>query len=201
MRVSTHSRPRAAGSEARFLKPFINVSTHSRPRAAGWLGRGSLPACECFNTQPPEGGWAGSQWARVFEQSFNTQPPEGGWTIRTVAVQWIKPVSTHSRPRAAGIRPLPCCKKSMCFNTQPPEGGWVWTCAIAGAFVGFNTQPPEGGWSPLGCVLKLKKPFQHTAARGRLVPNFRRPAAPISVSTHSRPRAAGNNRRKLKTAQ
>ena len=33
-------------------------------------------------------------------------------------------VSTHSRPKAAGffgarIRPL-----DSCFNTQPPEGGW-----------------------------------------------------------------------------
>ena len=33
----------------------------------------------CFNTQPPEGGWAAK---RVFVDlvcGFNTQPPEGGW--------------------------------------------------------------------------------------------------------------------------
>ncbi len=55
----------------------------------------------CFNTQPPEGGWA-SRWTDdVFRQSFNTQPPEGGWLQ-----DWADFVD------------------SLCFNTQPPEGGW-----------------------------------------------------------------------------
>ena len=55
------------------------------------------------------------------------------------------------------------------FNTQPPEGGW---CLFVYAVIhihSFNTQPPEGGWaSNFGCCNARK-----------------------SVSTHSRPKAAG----------
>ena len=58
-------------------------------------------------------------------------------------------------------------KKS--FNTQPLEGGWV-----AGLFrvlmsYSFNTQPPEGGWYRLDGTVTLCH----------------------AVSTHSRPKAAG----------
>ena len=78
--VSTHSRPKAAGS-ARFIfrrvdggfntQPpeggwspsyikiinIINVSTHSRPKAAGLNGAKIGRVHIGFNTQPPEGGW------------------------------------------------------------------------------------------------------------------------------------------------
>ena len=61
-----------------------------------------LPRLACFNTQPPEGGW-------VFEfvqahkfPSFNTQPPEGGWEVKQFLLDFCE-VSTHSRPKAAGI--------------------------------------------------------------------------------------------------
>ena len=35
--------------------------------------------------------------------SFNTQPPEGGWLGRQMQQQQILMVSTHSRPKAAGV--------------------------------------------------------------------------------------------------
>ena len=38
----------------------------------------------CFNTQPPEGGWAHYATAAVMGESFNTQPPEGGWEISSI---------------------------------------------------------------------------------------------------------------------
>ena len=34
------------------------------------------------------------------------------------------PVSTHSRPKAAGISVLGLVHNFLRFNTQPPEGGW-----------------------------------------------------------------------------
>ncbi|WP_455019892.1 hypothetical protein [Kingella denitrificans] len=34
--------------------------------------------------------------------SFNTQPPEGGWDLLAVEAPDDAPVSTHSRPKAAG---------------------------------------------------------------------------------------------------
>ena len=36
LKVSTHSRPKAAGENNADTKVFIVVSTHSRPKAAGW---------------------------------------------------------------------------------------------------------------------------------------------------------------------
>ena len=79
----------------------------------------------CFNTQPPEGGWFCFKLVAKFISGFNTQPPEGGWqkiqeikklvwefqhtAARRRLVQLlqfrqkIEPVSTHSRPKAAGF--------------------------------------------------------------------------------------------------
>ena len=78
-----------------------------------------------FNTQPPEGGWLGTD-AICFASSafqhtaarrrldvadsselndslrFNTQPPEGGWGNHACNSK-SDFVSTHSRPKAAGI--------------------------------------------------------------------------------------------------
>ena len=40
-----------------FTDIFRRVSTHSRPKAAGYLFRFRCHTTVCFNTQPPEGGW------------------------------------------------------------------------------------------------------------------------------------------------
>ena len=78
--VSTHSRPKAAGYVADFdtaadlfqltaarrrLGQEISgrecnyvVSTHSRPKAAGIHEAHAGVPLECFNSQPPEGGWS-----------------------------------------------------------------------------------------------------------------------------------------------
>ena len=64
----------------------MTVSTHSRPKAAGTDCRAwrSLYV-RCFNTQPPEGGWILFILNPTWLVSFNTQPPEGGWmTIKLV---------------------------------------------------------------------------------------------------------------------
>ena len=56
------------------------------------------------------------------------------------------PVSTRSRPKAAGppfALPYP---QIGSFNTQPPEGGWLLRKPPKIFIRGFNTQPPEGGW-------------------------------------------------------
>ena len=78
------------------------VSTHSRPKAAGNQTIKTINLWDCFNTQPPEGGWASTdEYSRTM------------------------PVSTHSRPKAAGSDLLICLCINGGFNTQPPEGGWV----------------------------------------------------------------------------
>ena len=55
------------------------VSTHSRPKAAGKTTRRKLASSNGFNTQPPEGGWAKNRQSGRKRRCFNTQPPEGGW--------------------------------------------------------------------------------------------------------------------------
>ena len=100
--VSTHSRPKAAGAFIDQISFSFHVSTHSRPKAAGSTAQPQGCNKDCFNTQPPEGGWGRCMgWLRC-RLCFNTQPPEGGW--KSTWRRW---------------------SGSSCFNTQPPEGGWV----------------------------------------------------------------------------
>ena len=91
-------------------------------------------------------------------------------------------VSTHSRPKAAGVRLLGHGRPPDSFNTQPPEGGWPPNRAPPAQSAGFNTQPPEGGWGSrpkaagvAACaVVARAQRFQHTAARRRLDTAFGR---------------------------
>ena len=62
-----------------------------------------------FNTQPPEGGWLRLLPSAFYRGCFNTQPPEGGWENVTVNVNQAAAVSTHSRPKAAGLATKPSC--------------------------------------------------------------------------------------------
>ena len=62
---------------------ILKVSTHSRPKAAGCPTYDNPYHSCCFNTQPPEGGWYTHRLPTGFHRCFNTQPPEGGWqTVR-----------------------------------------------------------------------------------------------------------------------
>ena len=123
-RVSTHSRPKAAGYLDSDMQPIPSVSTHSRPKAAGKSMVKTVAKSYGFNTQPPEGGWDRRLPFSGCVGSFNTQPPEGGWEMylarivgyskfqHTAARRRLvagidtafdtKIVSTHSRPKAAG---------------------------------------------------------------------------------------------------
>ena len=85
-------------------------------------------------------------WAGFFSSNcFNSQPPEGGW-LDNIEQTKTEIVSTHSRPKAAGN----CSKIKRIalhsFNSQPPEGGWVRVKVSTCTIKSFNSQPPEGGW-------------------------------------------------------
>ena len=154
-------------------------------------------------------------WCSDARQNVSThsRPKAAGFVISFSGVPWL--VSTHSRPKAAGSHNGYDRPADICFNTQPPEGGWRMPSTAFSQFQCFNTQPPEGGWCPLKTVLTFKKRFQHTAARRRLVFEWRKSIAFFScfntqppeggwcqmmaiilmffkVSTHSRPKAAGS---------
>ena len=100
--VSTHSRPKAAGTPGTTPTSPAPVSTHSRPKAAGYFVWASVEGKACFNSQPPEGGWLKSSPTAKPKSCFNSQPPEGGWQIMGVKRFNGQIVSTHSRPKAAG---------------------------------------------------------------------------------------------------
>ena len=101
-------------------------------------------------------------------------------------------VSTHSRPKAAGRPPESGRMVYRGFNTQPPEGGWRNPKPSYDAHHSFNTQPPEGGWFQVASTLRVSTTFQHTAARRRLGRQRLQYHRSASVSTHSRPKAAGD---------
>ena len=109
---------------ADFIIQMIRVSTHSRPKAAGRRMRFRTHRCRRFNTQPPEGGWVKEHFFRILRCCFNTQPPEGGWN-GSVSTRF-KAACFNTQPPEGGWkyrRPRNASRQS--FNTQPPEGGWA----------------------------------------------------------------------------
>ena len=189
--VSTHSRPKAAGYLLSREGETLRVSTHSRPKAAGVNHSYVKRRTCCFNTQPPEGGWL----------------PENDLLLRFNAV------STHSRPKAAGailMGLFPYCKfqhtaarRRLALPQTEMMGQTMFQHTAARRRLAtrttnpartgsFNTQPPEGGWLHRSGGNVFISVFQHTAARRRLDKSDRSKFVVICVSTHSRPKAAGN---------
>ena len=100
---------------------------------------------------------------------FNSQPREGGWHHRCGSSS-PRPISTHSRAKAAGRR----------RGAEQIFGG------------NFNSQPREGGW--LASITKTWwfSLFQLTAARRRLDAGNDDIRFSRGISTHSRAKAAGH---------
>ncbi len=104
---------------------FSCVSTHSRPKAAGSLLGVNGSVYTCFNTQPPEGGWRSNAiiMTGIHQVSTHSRPKAAGCRRsvsklvyrfqHTAARRRLggfaandnigRQVSTHSRPKAAGI--------------------------------------------------------------------------------------------------
>ena len=168
--VSTHSRPKAAGTNfIAWARAFVfqltaarrrlvnmearqkgaeAVSTHSRPKAAGWIRKQQALALKRFNSQPPEGGWDDGEVVIVGQQfRFNSQPPEGGWGRG--AQNPAQGNRFNSQPPEGGWSSHLICLTIARnrFNSQPPEGGWFCTPECANNVKRFNSQPPEGGWA------------------------------------------------------
>ena len=152
----------------------------------------------CFNTQPPEGGWtlaARSSSGRSWFQHTAARR-RLAW-LETLSFS-IGAVSTHSRPKAAGLARNSLLFDWGCFNTQPPEGGWTLSIDISNLFNAVSTHSrPKAAGSISASNGKGIPLFQHTAARRRLAPQPLSYGHPYSVSTHSRPKAAGRSFRRV----
>ena len=81
-KVSTHSRPKAAGSYEDAFNSAIEVSTHSRPKAAGFCSRCSDTGYLVSTHSRPKAAGMKSVVLRICHTCFNTQPPEGGWRFQ-----------------------------------------------------------------------------------------------------------------------
>ena len=77
---------------------------------------------------------------------FNTQPPEGGWGTAPVGLSGDIEVSTHSRPKAAGYRPIPRLRPIDVSTHSRPKAAGHRARKRQQKHRSFNTQPPEGGW-------------------------------------------------------
>ena len=101
--VSTHSRLKAAGLAFGLFGKRWNVSTHSRLKAAGMDLTAMFHGRQSFNTQPPEGGWLIElRHLRdgVLFQHTAARRRLGPVYARTCRLPYV---STHSRPKAAGL--------------------------------------------------------------------------------------------------
>ena len=144
------------------------VSTRSRPKAAGNARYGYA--------------YIGS--------GFNTQPPEGGWEIRYCACNigfWFQHAAARRRLGRHNIRG----RAFQAFQHAAARRRLVCSAMSSINRIGFNTQPPEGGWLVRGVRLLRMDGFQHAAARRRLVYLLLLFLNHQTVSTRSRPKAAG----------
>ena len=125
-----------------------------------------------FNTQPPEGGWVPSVPKLPDLCRFNTQPPEGGWPAKDFVEDYVREFQhTAARRRLAAYSMPALSNSSVSTHSRPKAAGM--TVIIATTLCGsFNTQPPEGGWVPDKRFYVSQAKFQHTAARRRLEHGF-----------------------------
>ena len=188
--VSTHSRPKAAGrnkTDTTRKKSFqhtaarrrlvavcgkncqsLPVSTHSRPKAAGsWLKR-FFKRKNCFNTQPPEGGWEWIKEARKHIGLFQHTAARRRLGIEAVSVAWdgLFQHTAARRRLAANEKSVEfACKVST--HSRPKAAGAL-SDGLHGLLLFQHTAARRRLVLEDGGILIFKW-FQHTAARRRLV--------------------------------
>mgnify|MGYP004692927821 CR=1 FL=1 len=167
------------------------VSTHSRPKAAAYSLLPNKTNSPWFQHTAARrrlhGSWNPTKGAIIV--STHSRPKAAACLF--IGNLTADPVSTHSRPKAAAIGAIWCILTDTGFNTQPPEGGCTQGGQIAIVGKGFQHTAAR---RRLPMLLKKSHTialFQHTAARRRLHGNATTNTI-ITVSTHSRPKAAAN---------
>ena len=103
--VSTHSRPKAAGSQ-RQRQEWQKKFQHTAARRRLDFHFRDTNSVIKFQHTAARRRLAFSKSSSSAGIGFNTQPPEGGWESNfTFELNTV--VSTHSRPKAAGLRLQP----------------------------------------------------------------------------------------------
>ena len=214
--VSTHSRPEAAGASPGDIIARGQVSTHSRPEAAGMMASGALGETGTFQLTAARRrlGRLYSEMQYVHKFQLTAARRRLGSQLCTMRPLLKRFQLTAARRRLGWKAGL--YTRHICFNSQPPGGGWK-LAELCGQYLhkGFNSQPPGGGWLPpwlnrlalvqfqltaarrrldqVRLAVQVKSLFQLTAARRRLAGAASSGVASRTVSTHSRPEAAGGS--------
>ena len=179
----------------RLVKPPYQLMGYrgfnTQPPEGGWC-------CLCsrarwllsFNTQPPEGGWLSKTSATHNDHRFQHTAARRRLVAdvtahmrrqkfqhtaarrRLVNSKGVSKadveVSTHSRPKAAGLKIGCILFKSAKFQHTAARRRLDFCILDFFALLCFNTQPPEGGWFKIWSRNLSSCLFQHTAARRRL---------------------------------
>ena len=100
-KVSTHSRPKAAGGNQIRLGVARNVSTHSRPKAAGKTCIAKRIGIDVSTHSRPK---AAGSVSRIFKrkETFQHTAARRRLVLCVFYLLHTGHVSTHSRPKAAG---------------------------------------------------------------------------------------------------
>ena len=184
----TAARRRLAAA-AQALAAAYRVSTHSRPKAAGQgLKTGSRPAIVSTHSRPKAAGKQRELIAKANAVSTHSRPKAAG-VLRGEARGRII-VSTHSRPKAAGRSCAAVVRRCLPFQHTAARRRLGVNTKAVGRSGGFNTQPPEGGWFAVILAAFVINVSTHSRPKAAGSPNLHAPAF-CGVSTHSRPKAAG----------
>ncbi len=171
------------------------VSTHSRPKAAGSVRCPPMRIQNRFQHTAARRRLGEKITCPVFKRRFQHTAARRRLGSFKRFGRWYFTVSTHSRPKAAGKRMMRGLQMSVSFNTQPPEGGWPYLRTLSSICTSFNTQPPEGGWKGFGNYPKQHFCFNTQPPEGGWPSESKYFVPSGIVSTHSRPKAAGTETR------
>ena len=109
--VSTHSRPKAAGSFAAFKASKEKVSTHSRPKAAGARAWRIWRASMRFQHTAARRRLGKKPCGQELPAGFQHTAARRRLVTMMENIFAYAAVSTHSRPKAAGMELISCwCK-------------------------------------------------------------------------------------------
>ena len=102
-------------------------------------------------------------------------------------------VSTHSRPKAAGISSVKCLSSLFVSTHSRPKAAGIWDRLSRNCQFRFQHTAARRRLAPRAFITYPDATkFQHTAARRRLAYIKGNGNLTANVSTHSRPKAAGN---------
>ena len=194
-RVSTRSRPKAAGLRQRCESACL-CGFNTQPPEGGWNYLQLKRYClHCFNTQPPEGGWLIKRSTKFVSVCFNTQPPEGGWVVFAPDIaDWFMFQHAAARRRLAHREEYrrivfmfqhAAARRRLAIQLEAVAVRYLFQHAAARRRLGdkihyfiniisFNTQPPEGGWLPSLWLTRHHRRFNTQPPEGGWAEGFKR---------------------------